>query len=167
MLFNMRLEEILDSMEDMLDRTVKLPLSGGKSLVDVDQLREYIEDLRMNLPVQIKDAIAIAANKDEILTEAEQQAEAIIKKAEDRARMLLTKEQVMSQAQVKANELVSVAQDKAKNIRNASQSFAEDIIKQTEDSLLKSLTELRETKQALQNYRRQQINTASHNEQKQ
>ena len=50
----MSIDELLDMMDEVLDRAVNLPLTGGRSAVDADKLRDIIDDIRLNLPVEIK-----------------------------------------------------------------------------------------------------------------
>ena len=49
----MNISEILDTIDDMLDKSWGLPLSGGKCVVDVERLRDLIGDVRLNMPVEI------------------------------------------------------------------------------------------------------------------
>ena len=81
----MNIEEILDMLEELLDRAWNLPLSGGRCVVDAEKVHELVDDIRLNLPDEIKRAKAIVKDKTEIVSAAQREAEAIIRKAEDRA----------------------------------------------------------------------------------
>ena len=50
----MTIDEILEMMDDMLDKAVTVPFSGKKCMIDADKLREYIDNIRYNLPTEIK-----------------------------------------------------------------------------------------------------------------
>ena len=52
----MVIAEILDMMDDLLDNASSVPFSVKKSIVDCDKLREYINEIRLNLPPEIKQA---------------------------------------------------------------------------------------------------------------
>ncbi|MEF9982980.1 MAG: ATPase [Oscillospiraceae bacterium] len=151
----MNIEEILDMLDDLLDRAWSLPLSNGRCVVDADKVRDLIDEVRLNLPTQMKNAKAIVANQEEILVQAKKESEAIVRKAEDRARVLITNEEVVKQAQALANDIVSNAQMKAKEMRHASQDFSDLMLKQTEEVLVKSLTDVKATRQAIKNAQRQ------------
>ncbi len=153
----MKIEELLDMMDDMLDRSWSLPFPGGKSAVDIDKLREIIDDIRLNLPAQLKNAKAIVANQEEIIYNAQKEADAIIKKAEDRARALISKEDVVKEAQNQANDMVSSAATKAKSIRSATQDFSDQMLRHTEETLIKSLGEIKATRQLLKSTYNQQV----------
>ena len=46
----MNVNELLDTIEDTLEESTSMPLSGGKRLVDVEKVRDYLDDIRANLP---------------------------------------------------------------------------------------------------------------------
>lgn len=145
----MNIEEILDMLDELLDKSWSLPLSGGRSVVDDEKIRELLDDIRLNLPTEIKQAKAIVADRADILATAKREADAIVRRAEDRARALIAQEEIVKAAQQKASEILSQAQSKAKELRSASQEFSDDILRQSEESLAKLLTEVRSTRQAM------------------
>ena len=145
----MSIDEILDMMDDMLDRAWNLPLTGGRSVLDTEKLREMIDDIRLNLPGEIKQAKIIVSDRAEIMSTAKKDAENIVRKAEERARALVAQEEVVKEAQAKATELVSSAQTKAREIRQAAQEFSDNVLRETEEALIKSLTEVKTTRQAV------------------
>ena len=151
----MNIDEILDMLDELLDRSWNLPLSGGRCVIDAERVRELVDDIRLNLPDEIKQAKAIVKDRTDILTSDKNEAESIVRKAEDRARMLIAQDEVMKQAQAKATEIVTQAQTKSKEIRQASQEFSDDVLKKAEESLAASLTEVRQTRQALKGAQRQ------------
>ena len=145
----MNIEEILDMLDELLDKSWSLPLSGGRSVVDDEKIRELLDDIRLNLPSEIKQAKAIVADRADILATAKREADAVVRRAEDRARALIAQEGIIKQAQQKAAEILSQAQTKAKELRNASQDFSDDLLRQSEETLTKLLTEVRTTRQAM------------------
>lgn len=147
----MNIEEILDMLDELLDKSWSLPLSGGRSVVDDEKIRELLDDIRLNLPSEIKQAKAIVADRADILATAKREADAVVRRAEDRARALIAQEEIIKQAQQKAAEILSQAQTKAKELRNASQDFSDDLLRQSEETLTKLLTEVRTTRQAMRN----------------
>ena len=55
----MNIEEILDVLDEVLDRAWNLPLTGGRCVVDADKVRDMIDEVRLNLAGEIKQAKAI------------------------------------------------------------------------------------------------------------
>lgn len=126
----MNIDEILDVIDELLDRSWSLPLSGGRCVVDADKVRDLIDDIRLNIPAEIKQAKAIVSDRTDIIENAKKEAEQIVRKAEDRARTLIAQEEVSKAAQAKASEILSQAQLKSREIRQAAQEFSDNCLLQ-------------------------------------
>lgn len=147
----MNIDEILEVMDEILDRSWSLPLSGGRCVVDADKMRDLVDEIRLNLPAEIKQARGIVSDRAEILADAKKEAEQTIRKAEDRARSLIAQEEITKAAQAKAAEMLSRSQLKSREIRQAAQEFSDSCLQRTEEVMIKSLTEVRATRQAFRN----------------
>ena len=145
----MNIDDILDAMDEMLDRAWNLPLTGGRCVVDAEKVRDLIDDIRLNMPAEIKQAKQIVADRADIISVAKKEAEDIVRKAEDRAKALVEQEEITKQAQTRATEILTQAQAKSREMRQASQEFAETMLKSTEETLSKSLGDVRSTRLAL------------------
>ena len=55
----MNIDELLDVMDETLEEAVNLPFTGGKRMVDVEKVRDIIDDIRLNMPAEIRQAKAI------------------------------------------------------------------------------------------------------------
>ena len=119
--------------------------------MDADKVRDLIDDIRLSIPGEIKQAKAIVSDRAEIIDGAKKEAEQIVRKAEDRARALIAQQEVTKAAQAKASEILSQAQIKAREIRQAAQEFSDNCMLKTEEVLVKSLTEIKATRQAFRN----------------
>ncbi len=144
----MTIDEILEMMDDMLDKAVTVPFSGKKCMVDADKLREYIDNIRYNLPTEIKRAKEIAADRSEIFTEANAQAEEIIKRAEERAKLLVSEEEIVKQAKEAANDLMAQAKAMDISIRKAMVDKLDSVLGESEKSLNKTMNEIKAMREA-------------------
>ena len=127
----MNIEEILDVLDEVLDRAWNLPLTGGRCVVDADKVRDMIDEVRLNLPGEIKQAKAIVADRAEIISVAKREAEGIVQKAEEHAKAMISKEEIVKQSQARAAEIMQQAQMKAREIRSAAQDYSENVLRQT------------------------------------
>ena len=71
----MSIEEILDDMEQLLEKAGSVPFAQHKAIIDGERLAELINDIRLNLPQEIKHAKMVAFDRDRIIKEAEAKAE--------------------------------------------------------------------------------------------
>ncbi len=144
----MIIDEILDIMDDLLDNGTGVPFSVRKSIIDSDKMRECINDIRLNLPSEIKDAKNIVMDRKTIIADAKKEAEQIVNKAEVRAKTLVSNDEITKAAKTKAAEIVNQANTKAKELKNAANKYIDDILVQSEESLQGCLADIRKTRQA-------------------
>ena len=78
----MSIDEILEMMDDMLDKAVNVPFSNKKSLIDVDKMRELIDEIRLNMPREIKQAHDLVNDRKSIINNAKNEAASIVARAE-------------------------------------------------------------------------------------
>ena len=99
----MNVNELLDTIEDALEESAGMPLSGGKRIVDVEQIRDYLDEVRSNLPVELRQAQSIVSDRAQLIESAN--AQAVRQTVTDYCdNMLKTTEETMAEnaAQVKS-----------------------------------------------------------------
>ncbi len=143
----MNIEELLEQFDEVLDSGIKIP--GKKTLVDVEKLRAVVDDIRLNIPNEIKQARGIVADRTDIITTAKREADGIIRNAEERAKAIVAQEEIVKMAQEKATEIIANAQAKSKEMRRAAQDFVDDIMRRADEGLTSNLGEIRKTRAAL------------------
>lgn len=145
----MSIDELLDVLDDMVDNAKHVPLSGGLCFVDAEKVRETIDDIRLNLPQEVRQARAIVADRSDIIKTAKEEAETIIRNAEDKARAMVAQEEIVQRATARANEIFSEAQTKSKDMKRAAADFADELLKHSEEDIIGLLTEVKKARQAL------------------
>lgn len=152
------IEDYLELMDDVLDKAQNIPLSAKKALVDVEQLRDCIDKIRMNMPSEIKQAKKIVQERKSIIDEANKQAENIVTRAEARAKDLVANHEITKAAEAKAAEAEKQAVIKARAVKNATDEYIVDMLTKTEESLAASLAAVKRTKGTIKVQKPQQPN---------
>lgn len=118
----MNIDEIFEMMEELLDNSSAVPFSN-KKMIDCEQMRDYIDNVRLSLPQEIKKAKETQENKDVIIAEANKEAEEIKKKADlaveaakEKARELMSESEITRQAKEYAAKIIREAQEEADRI---------------------------------------------------
>jgi hypothetical protein len=145
----MTVEELLDEIEEMVEKAFSVPLSGGRCIIDGENLMTIVEDLRLNMPKEFRQAKAIVSDRLEIINEAKRESESIVRTAEERARIMTSQEEIVHLAQAKANDMVTMAQAKCREMKKVANDYVEDLMKRTDDTLVNNLAELRKARQSL------------------
>ncbi len=143
------IDEILEQFDDILDAAWAMPLSGGKVVVDAEKMRVLLDEIRQNLPSEVRQAKAIVNDRTEIVSSAKQEAESIIRAAEERRNQILSHDEIVVQAQERANEIQSQAQKRVHDMRKSVQEFSEDVLRRTEETLTQQINQVRQTRLAL------------------
>lgn len=139
-------EDIIDDIHELLDKAWDLPLSGGKSVVPVKKLRELLEQIRSDLPTEIREAQGIVADREEIIASAKKESQDIIDRATQRAEALVAEQRVVTEAKQLSEEIINDANSKARDAKNAAVEFADSMLKRAEDEIVRSLEEIKQTR---------------------
>ena len=143
------IDSILMMMEEMLESAWSVPMSHGKSLVDVEKFRELIDDIRLHLPTEIQKAQEIVNDRKIILDDAKKEAEMVIRVAEERSKKLVDQNEIVKQSQIKANEIMSNSQLQARELKKATGDYVDAMLRASEEQLSKTLNEIRSKRQSL------------------
>ncbi len=155
----MNIDEILDLMDGLLDKSSSVPFSN-KRMIDCEQMREYIDTIRLNFPTELKKAKDMARDKEKIIAEANKNAEEIIKKAEERAKVLVSEQEIIKEAGEIANDQLKRAKEQAdliiadavakdRDIKSALASNLNKVLSDAERVLNRNLNEVTAVKDAI------------------
>ena len=139
----MNVNELLDTIEDTLEESTSMPLSGGKRLVDVEKVRDYLDDIRANLPGELRQAQQIVNDRAQIGDTANAQAQAIVKKAEERARILVSDAEIVKAAQQRAAEITAAAQSESRTLRQTVTDYCDNMLKTTEEAMVENAAQVK------------------------
>ena len=139
----MNVNELLDTIEDTLEESTSMPLSGGKRLVDVEKVRDYLDDIRANLPGELRQAQQIVNDRAQIVDTANAPAQAIVKKAEERARILVSDAEIVKAAQQRAAEITAAAQSESRTLRQTVTDYCDNMLKTTEEAMVENAAQVK------------------------
>ena len=154
----MNMDDLIEQLDEVLDSGFKMP--GKRVVVDVEKVRAIVDDMRMTMPTEIKQAKGIVADRADIINNAKREADGIIRTAEERAKAMVAQEEITKLAQAKAGEILAAAQKKSREMRKAAQDFVDDLMTRADEQLTAILNEVKKTRAAL----RQQIPPANQNQ---
>ena len=128
-----KIEQLIGEIEEFIDGCKLQPFSSTKIVVDKAQLEDLLVELRHRTPDEIKKYQKILNNKDAIINDAKQQAEAIISANE-----------IITQATQQANEIVNKAIEDANALRTGAIAYTDDMMGSMEQTLAQGLDGLKE-----------------------
>ncbi len=130
----MSVEDLLSQIEDLLDDGKPSLMGSGKVKVDSDSIRRLLEDIRLEMPEEVKQARKIAAERKMILDKAQSKAAAQIKQAEVIAQQMVEETSITKMAHEHASQLTAAAEAEATQIVADARSQASDIIEKAKEN---------------------------------
>ena len=134
-----KIEQIIGEMEEYIDSCRFQPLSNTKIIVNKDEIDALLDDLRQNIPDEVRKYQRIISNRDAILRDAQDKADEMIRKANEMTSTLVSEHEIMQQAFREANNVINDANAQASLILENAAAEANDIrvsaIQYTDDSL--------------------------------
>lgn len=153
---------LLDEIEGYLQECNNLPFSN-KVIVNMEVLYEFMADLRMKLPEEIKRSRRIMDERDKIIEEATSTAKKIDEETKAHVAQLLDEHEIRKQAILESEELMKKTRMAAEEITDGAYNYVEELLVQNQQVLKDIL--LKSTQQFSQydNYLKQQIETIEKN----
>ncbi len=145
----MNIEEILEDMDETLDHSTPIPFMSHKVIVDADRLRELINDIRLNIPAEIKRAKLIDFDCERIIGDAKTKAEQIVQDAEDRAELLCSQQAIQIAARQRGADMLARAKVKSNEMRADATDYVGRLLEDAEECLSSSLRDVKNTRAKL------------------
>lgn len=143
----MNVMEILDEIDEMLEKSKAYLLAANKIIVDGDRFRELVNDVRLNLPKELKRAQLIDYDCDRIMKEAQQNAEKIVREAEEHAKKMASESAIMEEAKRRAHELLTKTKNKCDDTKEATASYVIQSLTATEKQIHAVLDEIKKERE--------------------
>ena len=140
---------LIDRIEEIVDNAKGVPFSNNK-MVDPDKVYEIIDEVRAQYPDELKQARWIVKERQEMLEEAEKEANRILEEARDRAQALANETEVVRLAEAQAADILDKARTQEREIRLGAEDYADEMLANLEVNLGKLLTAVQRGRDRLQ-----------------
>ena len=108
-----KIEQVIAEIEEYIADCKYQTFSSTNIIVDKEKMDELLRDLRMRTPDEIKRYQKIISNKEAILQDARQKADAMLAMAQAETDRMVDENEIMQQAYAQAGEVVNKAQAQA------------------------------------------------------
>ncbi|MDR1100794.1 MAG: ATPase [Clostridiales bacterium] len=156
----MEVLDLIDSLEDAIDRGVKIPISG-KCMLDRDELLDILQEIRLQLPDDLKQAKWVKDERQRILAEAQKEAAHIVKGAESKIVSMINEHEITKRSYEAAKNVEMTARKRTREIKNAMTQYVEDMLSEAEQVMENSLKTLQENRQSMRSKNRERDRAVS------
>ena len=108
---------LLETLQEMLDRGSDIPLIK-KSLVDKDAIIDVVNEIKLKLPDELKQAKWVKEERQKILVDAQKEANQLIKEAENRIIAMIDEHEITKKAYEQKAEIIDSANAFSKDLIN-------------------------------------------------
>jgi vacuolar-type H+-ATPase subunit H len=114
---------LLERLEEVLGGGTRLPFTS-RALVDDEECFEIIDQIRLSLPNEIRQARKVNADRDAVIDQAHTQARQIVEAAEEEARERVREHHIAREAEAQSDEIVAQAERRADQVRREVDDYA-------------------------------------------
>ncbi len=139
-------EDIIGALYDMVQDARSMPLAADKCILERDRVLDMLDEIISQMPAEIKQSRTIVESRNELISQARREAEAILRQAQERANELVAKEEIYKEARKRSEELVSETQERINQLRKAGNDYMDDSLRQTEETIAQALREVQDTR---------------------
>ena len=144
--------ELLDELEEIIDKGASVPFSG-RCILERDELMDVLQELKLKLPDDLKQAKWIKEERQRILHEAQSEADDIIKAANEKGISMINEHEITQQAMEQARQIIEKAKAEAMAIQESSYNYADSLLETVEKVSVSSMKELEQCISIVRNNR--------------
>ncbi|MCU0496521.1 MAG: hypothetical protein MUF87_04115 [Anaerolineae bacterium] len=138
----MDIQHLVDRLEDLIDEGRHMPFSKF-TLIDEERALEIIDQMRISIPEEIEKASRIIGQRDRVLAQANEEAARILQLARQKSEQMVNETDDVKRAQERANYIIEQSRIEAANITAEADQYVKDVLSRLEQTLLRSINEVR------------------------
>lgn len=134
--------QLIDRLEELFNQAKAVPFTRNV-LVEEDRMLEIIDQMRIVIPEEVKKAQQIIGQRDRFLAQAQEEADRTIALAREKADQLIQKDMVTQEATRRAEQILAQGRADAEASRRDADDYVVDTLVNLQDTLEKTLNQVR------------------------
>ena len=143
----MSIYRVIDRLEAYVREGTLLPFR--RRVLSEEKLLDLIEKMRATLPEEVGRAKIITKDKDRMLREAQERAQAIVSEASQHHAQMLDSHEIVQQARTTAEVVLRDAEERARKIKEGADQYAAVILADLQNRLGVALASVRKGQETL------------------
>ena len=137
----------IQQLEELVTAAKSMPLSSSV-LVNREEVLELIGEMRDSLPEEIKQARWVVKDREQLLTKARRDAEALVQQALAQQAKLVSGEEVVRESHREAERIVNEAREEARQIKLEAEDYMDQKLAAFEATLTRTMEQVAQIKEA-------------------
>ena len=137
---------LIDMLYERVEDAKAPALKPTMCQLERDEMLDLLDELKAQLPVEIKRAKELLAARDKFVEETKREADRIIRQAELEAKAKVSDSEVLTAAKEKADRMLAHAEDRCRQMYQITNEYTEDALARTEEAVRMALDELQQSR---------------------
>ena len=138
----MDIQQLVDELEAVISRSFRIPFTSNV-VINEDDLYDILDQMRISIPQEIKEAKRTEAERERILSRAHEEANRLVDMAKEKMMSAVDDHEIAGVAKARADEIMAQAQIEAEQLRADANEYVADHLSGLEEHLLQLLTIVR------------------------
>lgn len=137
---------LIDMLYERVEDAKAPALKPSMGMVDRDEMLDLLDELRAQLPVELKRAQELLAAREKFVEDAKRDVDRMLRQAELDAKTKVSESEVLYAAKEKARQIVARAEDRSRQLYQVANEYAEDALARTEEAVQAALDEVKQSR---------------------
>ena len=142
----MEILQLVDEIEDVVEKSYSL---FGYTITHKEDLLTMIDEIRLKMPDELKQARWVKEERDRIIAEAKAEADKIVKDTQDKVIALIDEHEITRSAKEKANAILDEARRQEAEMHRNAIAYADSLLERIDKTSSVVLDEIRESRRQL------------------
>ena len=133
---------LIDRLEELFNESRTLPFTRS-AVVDEDKMLDIIDQMRVTIPNEVKQAQQVLSQKDRVMAQAQEEANRIVALAREKAEQLVANEAIVKSATARADQILSQARAEARSTRRDADDYVIEGLQHLDAEMTKLQSQIR------------------------
>ncbi len=148
---------LIDMLYEMIDGAKSAMMSPDKCVIVREDALDLLDELKGQLPLELKKAQDLIRARDEFVENAKKEAEKTRRQAEQDAKAIVSESEITRAARDKAREILHRAEERSRNMVDVTNEYTEDALRRTEEAIQMALAEIQESRSRFRSVSNEQL----------
>lgn len=138
----MDINYLVDRLEELLNGAWHVPMTSNV-MMDEDELLDIIDQMRMSIPEEVKQAKRIQAERERLVAQAQEEKERIIGLAREEGQAMTDEHEILRAAEAQRQAILEEGRREARTLKGDADAYVLDVLGKLEEQLSGFLTQVR------------------------
>ena len=137
---------LIDMLYEKVEDAKAPALKPNMSMVDRDEILDLLDELRAQLPVELRRAKELLSAREKFVEDAKRDVDRMMRQAELEAKSKVSESEVLSAAREKSRAMIAHAEERCRRVCQVTNEYTEDALARAEEAMQMALDEVKQSR---------------------